>query len=61
MAEKLEERPVGKSKPAWEHIAMYIKEKGWTGGRWGAVGMSAMESFRPAAGSCKHGKGWEIF
>jgi len=45
MAEKLEERPVGKSKPAWEHIAMYIKEKGWTGGRWGAVGMSAMESF----------------
>jgi hypothetical protein len=28
MTEKLEERPVGKSKPAWEHIAMYIKEKG---------------------------------
>jgi len=26
--EKLEEGPVGKTKPMWENIAMYIKEKG---------------------------------
>jgi len=31
------------------------------GGVRGAVGMSAMESFRSAAGSCKQGKGREIF
>jgi len=26
--EKLEERPVGKTKPTWEYIATYIKENG---------------------------------